>query len=410
MTSTLRYGTDASLSLEFEPGALLAQCGVPDRVPLEEISPAIRAALAEPLEFPPLARATVPGDKIVLALEPGLPQAATLISALVDYLVEAGAAAADITILCTKADLDARGDDPRRLVAAELREKVQLRTHDPDHRDELRYLAATPKKGRPIYLNRSICDADLVVTVGCLRCEPALGYHGVNGTLYPTYSDTKSLQRFRNPNLIGASADLQTRARHEVDRIGWLAGTQFTVQVIPGPGDTLLEVLAGDTSAVFAYGQSQTNAAWSFEVPRRASLVLASVGGDAGQQTWDNVGRALAAALRVVADNGAIALCTELHGEPGPALRRLVDADDLEAAVRRIGKERAADALPAVELAEALRRAKIYLLSQLDESFVEEIGIAPINTPGEIVRLAHRHKNCIVLANAQFAIATPREE
>lgn len=409
MSATLRYGSSSTLSFDFPPGVLVGDCAGPHGSALIQLGEAIAAVLSEPLAFPPLSAAMVPGDRVVLALEPGVPQAPTIVAAIVKYLCEASSAPGGVTVLRTLADADAGAEDPRSQLPEELRELVTLETHNPEHREQLAYLAATPKKGRPIYLNRALCDADVVVSVGCLRCEQAIEYFGVYGGLYPTFSDTRTLQRFRNPEVVDSDAELHARANHEVESVGWLTGTPFTVQVIPGPGDTILDVLAGEAEAVFRAGQELCQEAWSHSVPRRATLVVASISGGPAQQTWDNVGRAIAAALRIVTDDGAIALCTDLVAEPGPAVQNLLRTENRERALRWIRKERPADTVPAVELAEALGRTTVYLLSRLDTSAVEDTGIAPVTDATDIVRLAKRHSSCILLADAQYAVATAVE-
>ena len=404
LTTTLRYGADATIALDLPAGALVADISGPRGQPLAVPYQITAEALAAPISFPPLARATVPDDKITIALEAGVPQAQALVAATVEALIKAGAKAGDITILRTKFDAESGAVDPRGALAPDVQQQVALETHDPDDRGHVSYLAATPK-GRPIYLNRHVCNADLVVPIGCLRCEQAISYHGVYGVLYPTFSDTETLERFRNPSSSDVHAEAHARKRHFVDLVGWLSGAPFVIQALPGPGDSVLDVLAGDAAEVFRVGQERCQQAWSFEIPRTAELIVASITGDAASQSWDNVGRALAAALRVVSDGGAIAICTELAVAPGPAVQGLGHADDLRSALRQIRKHRPTDALPATELAVALGRTKVYLLSRLPEDTVEELGIAAVSKPQDIVRLAQRHESCVLLNDAQFAVA-----
>ena len=326
-TSVLRYGLNGSLAIDLPADVLVADCVGPRGAAAVSITEAVRAAVTAPLNFPPLSQATVPGDEVVLALEPGLPHAAEIVAALVEHLCETGTSPERITVLRTQADVVAGAPDPRHLLPADMA-SVKLDTHEPDQRGQLRYLAATAK-GRPIYLSRALCDADLVVPIGCLRCDEAINYHGVYGGLYPVFSDTKTQQRYRNPQAVAAHTEIHARAQHEVETVGWLAGTQFVIQVLPGPDDSLLAVFAGDADTVMELGRQRSNEAWCHTVPRRASLVIGAIPGDVSQQTWDNLGRAVAAASRVVLEGGAIALCTELAADPGPAVQGLSSGDDL---------------------------------------------------------------------------------
>jgi nickel-dependent lactate racemase len=406
-TSVLRYGQHGSVSIEFPEGVLLADCAGSPNAASMTVAEAVLAAVTQPLDFPPLAQATVPGDEVVLALEPGLPRAAEIVATLVEHLCQTGTSPQRITVLRTQADALAGAADPRRLLPPNF-STVKLETHDPNQRGQLRYLAATAK-GRPIYLSRAVCDADLVIPIGCLRCDEAINYHGVYGGLYPVFSDTKTQQRYRNPLAVAAHTEIHARAQQEVETVGWLAGTQFVIQVLPGADDSLLAVFAGDADSVMQHGRQRSNEAWCHNIPRRASLVIGALPGDAAQQTWDNLGRAVAAAARVVLEGGAIAICTELAAAPGPAIQMLANGDDLTSVLRRIDKERAVDSLPARTLAEALDSCKIYLLSKLDPELVENLGIASVADQAELSRLAHRHPSCLLLHDAQYRIATAED-
>jgi nickel-dependent lactate racemase len=236
----------------------------------------------------------------------------------------------------------------------------------------------------------------------------SLGYHGVSSTLFPTFSDAKTVQRYRSPAVVESPVQ-QKRLQRQADQARWLLGAPFTVQVVPGTDDEVLHVVAGEVDAVQKKATELCAKAWSYEAPQRADLVVASVTGEPGQQSWENVARALAAAMRVVNSEGAIALCTDLEQRPGPAMQYLASAEDREHAVREIVKEQPADALPAVQLMHALQNGPVYLLSRLDESLVEDLGMAAITDAEQIARLTKRSHSCILLADAQFAVPTARE-
>ncbi len=127
-------------------------------------------------------------------------------------------------------------------------EQVQVLTHDPADRKRLSYLAASAE-GKPIYLDRALADADLVIPIGCQRLDSVLGYFGLNSGLFPTFSDAKNLERYRAPLAARSPVQLR-RMREEVDQVSWLLGVHFLVQVIPAGDEEILAVLAGRTGAV----------------------------------------------------------------------------------------------------------------------------------------------------------------
>jgi hypothetical protein len=149
---------------------------------------------------------------------------------------------------------------------------------------------------------------------------------------------------------------------------------------------------------------------WRFQVPRRASLVVATLPGGRQQQSWSNFARVLDAALRVVEDEGTIAICCDLRMKPGPSLRRLARAASLDDALKAIQHDHTPDALTAAQLIRTLQRANVYLLSRLDEECVQSLGLAYVSSPDEVARLAARHDSCILLQNAHQAVPSVKTE
>lgn len=342
----LRFGATSTIDFEPAAGASLQVWDGPRLEPIADVAAATMAALNEPLEFPQLRQAIVPGDKIVLALEPGVPRAAEIIAPIVAALLTGGAEADDITILRAPDDAFSTATDPRSALPAEYRSNVHLAAHHPSARADLAYLAAD-EHDQPIYMSRTLVDADFVVPIGRVRMDQPLGYGGAKSTLYPTFADVDAQQRCRVPaetttrrrpharrkdvGTAGRASDSSGQAavsQHEAEHVAWLMGVLFTVQVVPGPGESVLHVLAGRLDSVIHRARDLAREAWRFEAPQRAKLVVAAIEGPAKAQTWDQVGRALAAAQQVVTDDGAIALCTELADAPGPALLSVAEGRD----------------------------------------------------------------------------------
>jgi nickel-dependent lactate racemase len=431
MPNQLHFGSSSAVS--YTPRSKVLHWQGPGAAVIEDTRGATTAALVEPIDFPPLRMAVVPGDKVVLALEPNVPQAAAVIAAVVDEILEGGALPEDITIVRAEVDPQSAAEDPRAFLSEAHRQLVKLSTHHPASRQDLSYLAAD-EHDQPIYMNRQVFDADVVVPIGCVRLDGPLGYGGVRATLYPTFADQAAQERCRAAaakvaaNGNGHKASPRRTSKHtasqgeagatkapavsqsEAEHVAWLLGVVFTVQVVPGPAENVLHVLAGQLEKVLERGRHLCREAWSFDVPQRAKLVVAAIEGDAQQQTWENVGRAVAAAQRVVSDNGVIAVCTELVDAPGPGVRVAGAAENLEQAHRRLQKQKPADTAAAEQWAQALSRVRVYLLSRLDEEQVEQLGAAHVAGPLEIGRLIERTESCVLLAGAQYALPTAVEQ
>lgn len=427
MSVSVRFGASGSLTISLDGDRLIGVCGCADASatlpavagrPFAELESAeflsnVRQALVSPLEFPDLAHSVVVGDHVTIVVEPGVPRSRDIVEAAAEQLIAGGVAPDDITVLHVDGELlqGARVRGGAALAAvgeagaatsAPSGELRALRTerHDPADRGKLSYLGNT-RSGRPVYLNRLITDADMVVVVGCYRGPETWAYRGVYGGLYPTFSDTDTLQRFRNAHLLDRDDEAFAKSQQEIELVGWQSGVQATVQVVPGPGGRAA-VVVGEIRAVERRAAEAWNALWSATFAAKADLVVATLGG-AASQAWSDFGRALNGALQVVDDGGAIALCTELSEPPGKALEALARIEDRDVAAAEIRKARPLDAFAALLLDRAQRRVRVYLLSKLDATVVEELGMAPIDAPADVERLATRRRSCIVLCDAQYA-------
>ncbi len=392
MSIDLRYGRDASARFDLPPEAHLEHCAAPRGTPIAGVAGAVSAALAAPLDYPLLGQAVVPGDRVVIAVGAGLPRAEVVVDGAMRVLEAVGVAPADVTLLgqaeADLAPLAPAWPDARRLV------------HDPADRRQMAFLGRTADQ-MLIVLNRALIDADVVISAGCLRPTRTLGDNGPAGGLCPAFADEPTQRRFRAFHCTPTPRQHAERARQKAAEIAWLLGARFTLQVLPGRGEDVLHVLAGDLAAVAERGGQLCDEAWKFDDLSPAELVVVAIEGGPRQQTWDNVCLALESAAEATQPGGAIALCTELATAPGEAMQILAGADSLSEAEQAIRKSPPADALAALALARTLADHHVYLLSSLPSRDVEELGMVAVSHPRELEHLARSRATCLLLSGGQ---------
>ena len=130
MNASLRYGTRGSIELDLPDDRLIACCGSTEEPVLADVRAATAAAIATPIGFPPLARAVVPGDRVVLALDHDVPRGREIVSALFDCLVTNGLDPADLTLLTVGASDNSH--DVRELLPAAYRDAATVAIHNPE--------------------------------------------------------------------------------------------------------------------------------------------------------------------------------------------------------------------------------------------------------------------------------------
>ncbi len=346
-----------------------------------------RHAFEAPSDFPPLARAVVPGDRVVVPLDPSTPEAPTILRALAEALRPAEIDG--ITVVSTAPEPPA------------LPEGVTWRVHDPDDRTQIAYLANT-QDGRRIYLNRHLTDADIVVPIGTLGFDSAIGYRGPWSTIYPDLADREARLRIRAG---GSDDELPDRDRPspallESSEVSWLLGCQFQVGVVPGVSG-IAKIVSGLESAVRSQGASALDDAWTFRAEDRADVVVAGIGAPGRPTTLDDLAVGLASATRLVRRGGKIIALSRASGEVGAALGRLKGAEGPREALQRLrGQVSEADYPAARRVASALAWADVYLYSGLDSGLVEDLGLVPIDRPSEARKLAGSAPSCLLVSQA----------
>lgn len=398
MVTSLKYGRDGSIPLELANETLVAD-NTQDRQAISDIGESVQQALREPLDFPALAEMVLPDDTVAIALEPGLPCAAEMVAGTVSAIMAAGVPPELIQVVRAPND---KGVTDKRLMSkvdASIASRIVVSRHDPSDRERLSFLGAS-RDENACYINRTLCDAEVVIPIVVQRNEHPTDCLGVHHSWFPIFSDVETQERYAKA-LASPSEKKVEKRRGECEEAAWMLGVQLVLQVVPAGHDRALHVLAGSPKAVWQRASQLADEAWRVDVDRRASLVVAAIGGGPEQQTWDNVVRTIDTALDAVEVDGTIAICSELKTRPGPALQKLAGAEDYEAADRAIRKNPTADSPAASRLNRALQNARVYLLSDLKENDVEDLGVAWVASADEISKLSTRYDSCLVLENAQ---------
>lgn len=358
-------------------------------------------ALKQPLDFPPVADALVPGDRVALAVDPNLPELVDIVTATAMNLRESGAEAVDVVLW----------DEAKEETLSQLREQLQregtslsgrceVLRHDSADRESLRYLAADDD-GEPLYLNRAVVDADFVLPVVAERPLDALSPCDPAG-VFPALADSASRCRYRDALRGAGNETVQPE-------IAWLLGVHVLMSVTADACGRAGRIVAGTPQAV----RQQVGPAprRPDEFPPDAALIVASLDGDTQQQTWANAARAVAAASRYAEPGGTIVLWTEIDQPLGDASVRLGDSS---ASMSDSEEKLGSDGFPLWEshvgVARTFERVaaehRILLHSRLDAETVEAMELGVVRSPEELRRVSSSFASCGILRAAQFAGST----
>ena len=215
---------------------------------------AVSQALRCPIGLPVLQDCAVPGDRVVVVADPATPALVEIVTQVVEELQCIAEEGVTVTILLPA---EPRAESWRSLVTdcpVHMQGKVQLVVHNPSDAAQCGYLASS-SGGNRVYLNKHLLDADLVVSIGVIGFDSQLGYKGTTSVVFPAFSDLDTIRETTGTGHPELTPDERRPMRELVDEIGWLLGTQFSVQVVPSADGGISRVFAGLPSDVQQQGK-----------------------------------------------------------------------------------------------------------------------------------------------------------
>lgn len=365
---------------------------------LVDLAGAIDGAFSAPIDFPPLDQALVPGDQLALAVDARLPRLNQLLAAMLEWFIERGTPETHIRLVLA-------GGGPGR--AAAVAEALQRRTglqvavedHDCDDPQGLAYVAAN-EQSDPIYLNRGLVDADVILPVSCAQPLSGVDYFGAFG-IFPLLSDRATRSAFYSLPKLEEPTE-HARLQAWADQAAWWVGALAAIEVIPAGGDQVAAVKAGQLQPLETASQQSMNELWNCTEPATSELVVAIMDSPPQAQSWLGLARVLYAAQRFVAPRGAIVLATQLRQPIGKALSRLRDPHlSPEVVARKLATDQHDDALAASVILRTISSHHVYLISDLASEVVESLGMGAITQPEQLARLINQHGSCTIIESAQ---------
>ena len=364
-----------------------------------EVSSAIKAAMESPIDFPPIGSAIVPGDRVALAIDPNLPSADRIITALIEVLERSGAGIIDL-VIGTEAT-----DENKSSLETLLGERGTVHLHQTHQRASFRYLGPDVG-GDPVYLNRWLVDADLVIPVTTKRLSnSSIPQQSDLTGIYPTFADSEARhrqhlsRRKENMNTDIENPEFDSEAMiGSAEEPAWLLGVQFLVSVVPNEKGRVSSVQCGSIDSMRKESETGDLQASVYD------FVTATIEGDASQHTWMNIARAAEAASVYTNRGGTIVIWSDVSETT--ALSTSENAHDDTDSPSQTNEEDFErwneEEVPFVRLESISEDYQLILRSRLKSDEIEQHGLGSLNSTEELERLAMAFPKRGFLRSAQY--------
>jgi nickel-dependent lactate racemase len=244
---------------------------------------ACAAALADPIEAAPLASRDLSKARVVVVTDDHSRPTPVrgFLPAVLDQLTAAGAEQERIEILL--ANGVHRASTPQEVaekLGPEPASRLRWRCHNASAPAELAELGSTPR-GTRVLLNRTLCEADLIVCVGAIEPHLLLGFGGGLKMLVPGCAGTETIGKNHMQGVdpdhfdfVGADAE-HSPMRQDLEQAARLLRKEiFIVNAVMNAEGRPVRFFCGDPVAAHRAGVAFIRDLVELRVSRQADVVL----------------------------------------------------------------------------------------------------------------------------------------
>lgn len=239
--------------------------------------------------------------------------------------------------------------------------------------------------GTPADIFKPVVDADVRVCLGNVEFHYFAGYSGGSKALMPGVSSRRAIQA-NHSNMVKPEAQAGrlegNPVREDIDQITDFLPIEFIVNVVLNDKGKIVSAFAGHHRLAHREGCKAIDDMYKIEIEKPADIVVLSPGGFPKDINLYQAQKGLDNAQHAVKDGGIVIWCAaagEGFGEKN--FEEWIVNKSVDEMIQDISEKFLLGAHKAAAIAMVLKRASVYLVSQLEEETVERIGFTHFDSP-----------------------------
>lgn len=356
----------------------------------------IRKALDCPMDSAPLEELAKGKNRVVIVtsdITRPMPSHKVL-PQIIERISSAGVKREDITIVFAMGSHRPHTDaEKRRLVGDTIFETIRCID---SCQCEMVHMGDT-REGTPVDIAACVAHADLKICLGNVEYHFFAGYSGGAKAIMPGVS-TRSAIRMNHRKMV----DPMSRAgvldgnpvREDLEEATALCGVDFILNVVLDEHKDIIYAAAGALHPAHRAACTYLDGIYRCEIKELADIVIVSQGGAPKDINLYQTQKALANAEYAVKPGGIIILvgaCPEGLGE-ATFENWMKEANSVDEILERIQRDFQIGGHKAASFARAIKRADLYLVSEINPEVIRGIFITPFQTIQEAYDVAMKEK------------------
>lgn len=386
-------------SLEQEK--VMAEIKVAEMTPLTDLKQAVLDAIYHPIDSKPLNELLQPGQKVAFICNDPTRVANShdFMPILVEELNKMGIKDEDMRIVfALGTHRKMTQEEMIEAVGEDVAKRLPMYNSDCNKQEDFEYFGET-SFGTPVWLNKLICDVDLVIMTGTIVHHFFSGFGGGRKAVLPGVAAMETIRR--NHSLM-MSPDAQLGKLHgnpvyedqmEGVRLFAKEHRMFLFNAILDAKKQFLKIFAGDWEKAHLEACKFVDKVYGVEIDAPADIVIASCGGypkDINvyqlQKTMDN-------AWCAVKDGGVVIIIGECEEGSGSAAleKALQEHPSPDAIKAQLEKNFVIGAHKAFAITRLMKKAKFILVSALDKKIASDLLFEAVDNVDEAIKLAEKY-------------------
>lgn len=386
-------------SLEQEK--VMAEIKVAEMAPLTDLKQAVLDAIYHPIDSKPLNELLQSGQKVAFICNDPTRVANShdFMPILVEELNKIGIKDEDMRIVfALGTHRKMTQEEMIEAVGEDVAKRLPMYNSDCNKQEDFEYFGET-SFGTPVWLNKLICDVDLVIMTGTIVHHFFSGFGGGRKAVLPGVAAMETIRR--NHSLM-MSPDAQLGKLHgnpvyedqmEGVRLFAKEHRMFLFNAILDAKKQFLKIFAGDWEKAHLEACKFVDKVYGVEIDAPADIVIASCGGypkDINvyqlQKTMDN-------AWCAVKDGGVVIIIGECEeGSGSAALEKALQEHPSPDAIKlQLEKNFVIGAHKAFAITRLMKKAKFILVSALDKKIASDLLFEAVDNVDEAIKLAEKY-------------------
>lgn len=347
----------------------------------------VKRSLKNPIGTGRLSQIVKKGEKVVIVtsdITRPLPSY-KVIPSILDELYEVGVSPEDITVVFA---LGSHRPHTQEEIIQLVGERVykEVKCIDSDANDSVSM--GITKGGTPVDVFRVVAEADRRICIGNIEYHYFAGYSGGAKAIMPGVSTPAAIQaNHRNMVLDDAKVGrlIGNPVRDDLNEAIQYCPIDFIVNVVLNEKKEIIFSVAGDYIKAHRVGCEFLDKIYKKQLQEKADIVIVSQGGAPKDINLYQTQKALANAEHAVKDGGIIILVGSCKEGFGSKIFEewMTEADSPDDIIARIREKFVLGGHKAAAIALVQKKAKIFMVSEMDADIVKSIFMEPYTSVQE---------------------------